>query len=68
MKYLSFKDFVAKCGLKNETTSNAKVQEILNKIFQLGSTYYDKNTTTAGGYQSLGLIPFGLIFSSSHLA
>ena len=37
MKYLSFKEFIEKYGLKNEATSNVKIKEILNTL-QLNST------------------------------
>ena len=32
MKYISFKEFVKKYGLKNEATSNIKIKEVLNKL------------------------------------
>ena len=40
MKHLSFKDFVEKYGLKDESTSNVKINEILKL----------KNTTECGIY------------------
>ena len=57
MKYLSFKEFNEKYGIKNEATSNVKIKEILklmNKQSTFGITECgrymrdDKFTTTAG--------------------
>ena len=51
MNYLSFKEFVEKYGLKNETISNVKIKEILG-ILKLNSTGIymrdDKFITTSG--------------------
>ena len=49
--YLSFKDFVEKCGLKNEATSNVKIKEILKLMNIIECGIYmrdDKFTTTSG--------------------
>ena len=37
MKYLSFKEFIEKYGIKNEPTSNVKIKEIVY-ILKLNST------------------------------
>ena len=50
MKYLSFKEFVNKYGLKNEATSNVEIKEIL-KLMNTSCGIYmrdDKFTTTSG--------------------
>ena len=51
MKYLSFKEFVEKYGLKNEATSNLKIKEILNELDVPAGIYMrdDKFTTTSSG-------------------
>ena len=50
-QYLSFNEFVEKYRLKNETTSNVKIKEILD-ILKLNSTGIymrdDKFTTNSG--------------------
>ena len=50
MKYLSFKEFVEKYGLKNEATSNVKIKEILNELNIPCGIYMrdDKFTTDSG--------------------
>ena len=56
MKYLSFKDFVEKYGLKNKATSNVKIKEILNRLRASGELNIpcgiymrdDKFTTDSG--------------------
>ena len=50
MKYLSFKEFVEKYGLKNEATSNVKIKEILNELKIPCGIYMrdDKFTTDSG--------------------
>ena len=51
MKYLSFKEFVEKYGLKNETTSNVKIEEILDMLNLNSTGIYmrdDKFTTPSG--------------------
>ena len=50
MKYLSFKEFVNKYGLKNEATSNVEIKEIL-KLMNTSCGIYmrdDKFITTSG--------------------
>ena len=50
MSYLSFKEFVNKYGLKNETTSNVEIKEIL-KLMNTSCGIYmrdDKFITTSG--------------------
>ena len=49
--YLLFKEFVEKCGLKNEATSNVKIKEILNELKIPCGIYMrdDKLTTTSSG-------------------
>ena len=50
MNYLSFKEFVNKCGLKIEATSNEEIKEIL-KLMNTSCGIYmrdDKFITTSG--------------------
>ena len=55
MKYLSFKEFVEKYGLKNEATSNVKIKEILNtlKLNSTGIYMRDAKFTTDSGIVNL---------------
>ena len=39
MNYLSFKEFVDKYGLKDEATSNIKIQQILNTLHASGELH-----------------------------
>ena len=56
MKYLSFKEFLEKYGLKNEATSNVKIKEILKRLRASGELNIpcgiymrdDKFTTDSG--------------------
>ena len=55
MKYLSFKEFVEKYGLKNEATSNVKIKEILKliNITECGIYMRDDKFTTPSGIVNL---------------
>ena len=54
MKYLSFKEFVEKYGLKNEATSNEKIKEILDKLTIPAGIYMrDDECTTDSGIVNL---------------